>query len=64
MTEKKADTAQTGRRQFLKLAGVSAPAALAATVAPQEAAAEVAETAGEGLRSTPHVEAYLKSARF
>lgn len=52
------------RRAFLKLAGVAAPAAAVAAVAvPTEAAA--AETgAGEGLRKTPHVEAYLKSARF
>ena len=52
------------RRDFLKLAGAAAPAAVAAAVvAPEAAAAEDSQT-GEGLRKTPHVEAYLKSARF
>lgn len=61
MAEKKSGES---RRDFLKLAGTAAPAvAVAAVAAP--GGAEAAEThAGEGLRKTPHVEAYLKSARF
>ncbi len=62
MTDKKADE---GRRSFLKLAGVSAPAAAAAmAVTPEDAEAAELDTAGEGLRKTPHVKAYLESARF
>ena len=51
------------RRDFLKLAGTSAPVALAATAIGTEAAAdEIAE--GTGIRKTEHVKQYLKSARF
>lgn len=52
------------RRDFLKLAGASAPAALAAVAAPKaaQAAAEPQETTG--LRRTEHVEKYLSSAGF
>ena len=52
------------RRDFLKLAGASAPAAAIAMTAGGAEAEEVAEVAGAGLRKTPHVEAYLKTARF
>ena len=53
------------RRDFLKLASTAAPAAVAAAVvAPKGAEAADASAAGEGLRKTPHTEAYLKSARF
>lgn len=52
------------RRDFLKLAGAAAPAAAAAAVAAPERAEAAATEAGAGLRKTPHVEAYLKSARF
>lgn len=62
MSDKKANE---GRRNFLKLAGVSAPAAAAiATMTPEEAEAAELEAAGEGLRKTAHVKAYLDSARF
>lgn len=62
MSEKKADE---GRRNFLKLAGVSAPAAAAmATMTPQEVEAAELEAAGEGLRKTEHVKTYLETARF
>ncbi len=62
MSEKKADE---GRRNFLKLAGASAPAAVAAmAVTAEEAEAIELEAAGEGLRKTAHVKAYLDSARF
>lgn len=58
-----ADETKTDRRGFLKLAAVGAPAAaVAAAAAPKEAQA-AAET-GDGLRKTPHVQAYLDSARF
>lgn len=52
------------RRDFLKLAGTSAPAAVAAVaIGTTEAAAEeVVE--GSGLRKTEHVKKYLASARF
>lgn len=62
MSDKKADES---RRNFLKLAGVSAPVAvIAATATPEEAAAAELEAAGSGMRKTDHVKAYLDSARF
>lgn len=60
---KKSDDGQS-RRDFLKLGAMAAPAAAATVVAGEAAAVERADTAGEGLRKTPHVEAYLASARF
>ena len=52
------------RRDFLKLAGTSAPAAVAAVaVGTSEAAAEEA-TSGSALKKTEHVKKYLASARF
>jgi hypothetical protein len=54
-----------GRRNFLKLASISAPAAIA-TLAGQRAEAEE-ETITYGktrLRSTPHTRAYFKAAKF
>ncbi len=51
------------RRDFLKLAGTSAPAAIAATAIGTEAAAEEVET-GSALKKTEHVKKYLASARF
>ena len=62
MAEKDTPTS-AGRRSFLKFAAVAAPAAAAGGVA-TEAAAEDTATEGSGLRRTPHVDAYLKSARF
>ena len=60
--DKKKDGAS--RRDFLKLAGTSAPAAVAAiAVGTTEAAAEEA-VEGSGLRKTEHVKKYLASARF
>ena len=60
---KKEDEAVTGRRNFLKLATVGAPAAAAATVATggQAVAAEPTEL---GYAETAHVKAYLDSCRF
>ena len=58
------DKAATSRRDFLKLASVTAPAAAVAVVAGAETA-EAAEVAGSGgYRKTEHVEKYLESARF
>lgn len=59
-------TADESRRNFLKMATVGAPAAAAVAVvsAPATSEAASAEAAGEGLRMTPHVKAYLDSARF
>jgi len=55
----------TSRRDFLKMASVSAPAALAA-VAVSGAAAEAAEPDqnGSGLQDTAHTRAYFESAKF
>jgi len=58
------DKAATSRRDFLKLASVTAPAAAVAVVTGTETA-EAAEGAGSGgYRKTEHVEKYLESARF
>ncbi|MGB8621594.1 MAG: twin-arginine translocation signal domain-containing protein [Paracoccaceae bacterium] len=51
------------RRDFLKLAGTAAPAAVAVTVSGSEAEAAEPESA-LGLRKTEHVRKYLDSARF
>ena len=59
----------TKRRDFLKLASVSVPAAAVAAAAVAAAAGTTAEAAtvedtGEGLRDTQHTRAYFESARF
>ncbi|MEQ9042068.1 MAG: twin-arginine translocation pathway signal protein [Silicimonas sp.] len=60
--KKKKDGAS--RRDFLKFAGTSAPAAVAAmAVGTTEAAADEA-AGGSGLKKTEHVKKYLASARF
>ncbi|MDJ0629014.1 MAG: ubiquinol-cytochrome c reductase iron-sulfur subunit N-terminal domain-containing protein [Rhodobacter sp.] len=51
------------RRDFLKLAGTAAPAAVAAAALAPDSA-EAAEATGEGMRKTEHVKKYLESARF
>lgn len=61
MTEKRTDAS---RRDFLKLAGVAAPAAVAAAVVSPEAEAAAVKDAGDALPDTPHTQAYYKSARF
>ena len=60
-SDKKADE---GRRSFLKLAAMSAPAAAATAVTGTAAEATEAAPEGSGLRETAHVKAYLDSARF
>ena len=62
MEKKKKDGAS--RRDFLKMAGTSAPAVVAAiAVGTDEASAEELKQ-GSGLRKTEHVKQYLASARF
>lgn len=58
------DTADTGRRNFLKLATVAAPAAVAATVVPVGEAEAAAPARDSSLQDTAHVRAYYASARF
>ena len=60
MTEK----TDEGRRGFLKMATLGAPAAAAAAVVTTDQAEAAPEETGEGLRKTAHVKAYLESARF
>jgi hypothetical protein len=53
------------RRDFLKLASVSAPAAAASVVVSGTAAEAAPDDAkGDGLRDTAHTRAYFESARF
>ena len=55
----------TNRRGFLKLAGVSAPAAIAAVAASGGAAqAATEDQAKSGVQDTAHTRAYFDSARF
>ena len=54
----------TKRRDFLKLASASVPAAAVAAAVGTTAQAATVEDTGEGLRDTPHTRAYFKSARF
>ncbi|MEM7718297.1 MAG: twin-arginine translocation signal domain-containing protein [Pseudomonadota bacterium] len=61
MDEKKKEGAS--RRDFLKLAGTSAPAAVAVAAVGTEAAAEDAQS-DSALKKTDHVKKYLASARF
>ena len=59
----KADKAS--RRDFLKLASVSAPAAVAAmALTGSEAQAAELEQDGSGLQDTAHTRAYFESAKF
>lgn len=59
------DAKTTNRRDFLKLAGASAPAALAAaTGTAAEAGTAEPDAEGTGLRDTAHTRAYFDSVRF
>lgn len=68
MTKKPTETVgeATSRRDFLKLAGASAPAAVvAATLTGTEAEASTVADADSGLmQDTAHTRAYFESARF
>ena len=62
---KRNESDQASRRDFLKLATVSAPAVAAAAAMTVTAAEAVEiEDAGEGLRDTAHTKAYYESAKF
>jgi hypothetical protein len=65
MTDSSAKTT-TSRRDFLKLAGTTAPAAAlaAVTLGSGEAAATTAGATAEGLQDNAHTRAYYASARF
>lgn len=52
------------RRDFLKLAGTAAPAAVAAAALGQDAEAAEAPVNETRLQDTAHTRAYLDSARF
>ncbi len=62
---RKEEGATNTRRDFLKLAAVSAPAAVAATAVSSSAvqAAELEDT-GSGVRDTAHTQAYFETAKF
>ena len=56
---------QSTRRDFLKLASATAPAAAVAAMAGTEAAAAPLESTGETLlQDTAHTRAYFESTRF
>lgn len=61
----KKDGSENNRREFLKLAVASAPAAVAATALSGSAvqAAELDDT-GSGLRDTAHTRAYFDTAKM
>lgn len=63
-TETEADTANEGRRNFLKLATTAAPAAVAAAALAGAATEAEAQGQGQGLQDTAHTRAYFASARF
>jgi hypothetical protein len=55
----------TSRRDFLKLAGAAAPAAVAvAAGTTTQAAAQPADLSSETMQDTAHTRAYLESTRF
>ena len=59
------DQDQTSRRSFLKMASVSAPAAIVAVAASGGAAeASVEDVKSSGVQDTAHTKAYFDSARF
>ena len=62
------DKAATSRRDFLKLASVTAPAvavvAVTGTGTAEAAGAMESGSSSGGYRRTEHVEKYLESARF
>jgi hypothetical protein len=61
----KKDGAENNRREFLKLAVASTPAAVAATAISGSAAqaADLDET-GSGVRDTAHTRAYFETAKM
>ena len=64
-TNGKSEAVESGRRDFLKLAGLSAPAAAAAVaVSGGNAQAELIDPSDVRMKDTPHTRAYFDSARF
>jgi len=61
MTQKKEGAS---RRDFLKLAGTTAPAAAVALTAASTAEAQPVDPTSEKMQDTAHTRAYLDSARF
>ncbi len=61
---KKDEVAQSGRRDFLKMATVAAPAVAVAVTGKAAVADTLDQHAGEGLQDTAHTRAYFDSARF
>ncbi|MFT6074275.1 MAG: hypothetical protein ACJAZ1_001191 [Yoonia sp.] len=62
MTDKKTGAS---RRDFLKLAGTAAPAAVAvAAGGATQAAAQPADLSSETMQDTDHTRAYFESTRF
>jgi len=59
-------TEGTSRRDFLKLAGTAAPAAVAMVAggATQATAAQPADLSSDTMQDTAHKRAYLESTRF
>lgn len=56
---------KNNRRDFLKLATVSAPAAIAAVaVSGTQASADEGAKKGSGVQDTAHTRAYFESAKF
>lgn len=53
-----------GRRDFLKLAALSAPVAVAATAAGTTAQAAEPDLSSDKMQDTAHTRAYFDSARF
>lgn len=59
------DQSDTSRRDFLKMASASAPAAIAAVaLSGSEAQADDLDKTASGLRDTAHTQAYFESAKF
>jgi hypothetical protein len=63
MTKKEKD-GENSRRDFLKLATVAAPAAVATVTGKTADAEEIDQQSGSGMRDTAHTRAYFDSARF
>lgn len=61
---KKTEGETTNRRDFLKLASVSVPAAAIAAAAGTAAEAAAPKDDGDGMRDTAHTRAYYESARL
>ncbi|MCO4844297.1 MAG: twin-arginine translocation pathway signal protein [Yoonia sp.] len=58
-------TKGTNRRNFLKLAGTAAPAAIAvAAGGATQAAAQPVDLSSDKMQDTEHTRAYLESTRF